>query len=322
MNKETNQEATPTPSTSEQLEAQWKHIGLKYSKLFSRGFIGKGVTMANVVNVREADTILEVACGDGSISAELCLMKKEGAKLICSDLSGLMCQIAYLKLSELLELKSQPGGLFQLQDKLSKKAIGTCKQEEDFEKGQKKEIPGLNAEVIQANAEDLSVIQSSSVDVYFASLCLSLVEDPQKMLSEAYRVLKPSGRAIFSIAGSKELAYIHKEMPKLYKEYGVEIPPKRDAFYMNDREKTIGILEEAGFQNVLAWRQFLPFLFTTEEKVDYLVGEYFYGPFKKACPEKVDEMVEKYSKALKGVLKEKHQPLGFEALILMGEKKA
>ena len=176
--------------------------------------------------------------------------------------------------------------------------------------------------MIQGNAEDISVVKDASIDLYFSSLCLPLVEFPEKMLSEAYRVLKASGRAIFSVTGRREPSYLMTERLTILEEFGVKIPPKRDAFHLNDKEKTISLFEEAGFVNVIAWDQFNPFLHTTDTEVDELIGGgLFRDMFAMACPEKKDELTQVFADRMKAVLRDKKTPLGFDVMIILAERK-
>jgi ubiquinone/menaquinone biosynthesis C-methylase UbiE len=54
------------------------------------------------------------------------------------------------------------------------------------------------------NCENLLGILDESQDVYFASSVLHIVENPEKMISEAYRILKKGGKAGFSVWGDPE----------------------------------------------------------------------------------------------------------------------
>ena len=314
------QNVQPVVSTSGQIKSKWDRISDSYSKFVSRGFLAKGIGMANMVRIHEADTILEVGCGDGSISSEICLMKKEGAKLICADLSTAMCKKAHSRLQGLSELAAEPFGLCQIQDKLAARVADAIKTAPDYKEGDRRAVEALNAEVIQANNEDLSAIESSSVDVYFSSLSLMIVENTEKMLKEAIRVLKPSGRAIFSVWGEKTHSYVFTEQPKILKKYGVVPPPSRSMFHLNDREKTIAMLEAEGFKNVITWNQFTPWLITSETQVKELVDEFFANRFATTSPENGEQITKDFTEYLNLLLREKKRPIGFDVLIIMAEK--
>lgn len=57
---------------------------------------------------------------------------------------------------------------------------------------------------LQANSEDLQYFPSCTFDVYLASMSLMLVDHPELMIKESYRVLKPKGKAGFTIWGRKD----------------------------------------------------------------------------------------------------------------------
>ena len=41
-------------------------------------------------------------------------------------------------------------------------------------------------------------------DAYVSNLCLMLIDDPNKQITEAYRVLKPGSKACFTVWGRRE----------------------------------------------------------------------------------------------------------------------
>lgn len=60
-----------------------------------------------------------------------------------------------------------------------------------------------NVDVAEANAEDLNMIADESVDRYYANYVLHLTPDPDKMLREAYRVLKKGATRLTGLANVK-----------------------------------------------------------------------------------------------------------------------
>ena len=318
--QEQQQEAKPVVPTTAQIKAKWDMMSDGYEKVLSHGFVGKAIGMANMVRIQEANTILEVGCGDGSLTSEICLRKKKGAKLICADLSTVMCKKAYCRLQGLAELAAEPFGLFQVQEKLTKKLAESLKTTPDYKDGESRQIEALNAEVIQANIENLSTIESSSVDVYFAALTLMIVENTDKMLKEAFRVLKPSGRAIFSVWGETTHSYVFTSQGALLKKYGVSAPPTRSYFHLNDREKTIALLEAEGFKNVITWNQFTPWRTTSQAHVTEAVDGIFAKRYASLSPEHSEELTKDLNEFLNSVLREKKRPIGLDFLIIHAEK--
>lgn len=94
-------------------------------------------------------------------------------------------------------------------------------------------------EIERANSENLDSLETETADVYLSNLCLHLVENPQNMINEAYRVLKKGGNASFSVFGDKQNSLYFslfdtfiEQQNKLNKE-----PTKnfRSKFYLSDR---------------------------------------------------------------------------------------
>jgi SAM-dependent methyltransferase len=56
-------------------------------------------------------------------------------------------------------------------------------------------------EIHQGSSESLKPIQNSSADIYLSNFVLNLVENPENMIREAYRVLKPHGELALSVLG-------------------------------------------------------------------------------------------------------------------------
>merc|ERR1719495_511698 len=77
----------------------------------------------------------------------------------------------------------------------------------------KKRLPEFNFAV--GNAEKLT-FKDGEFDAYLSSLCLQIVENPAKMMQEAYRVLKPGGVAAFSIWGPEEMSSFWNSLDAAY----------------------------------------------------------------------------------------------------------
>ena len=78
------------------------------------------------------------------------------------------------------------------------------------------------------------------------------------MLSEAYRVLESGGKAIFSVWGDKEGSELFTVRGEAIEEEALDLPKVRSNFHLNNKEKSMKMLEESGFVNVKSWQIFVP----------------------------------------------------------------
>lgn len=84
----------------------------------------------------------------------------------------------------------------------------------------------------ESNAEDLSLIEDSSIDLYTISFGIRNCTNREKVLKEAFRVLKKGGRFMC-------MEFSHVNLPvfsHIYDWYSVNIIPNLGNFIMNDKE--------------------------------------------------------------------------------------
>lgn len=112
----------------------------------------------------------------------------------------------------------------------------------------------LNTTVLEGNNETVSSLVGEEVaDKYIANLSLHLVNDPDAMLRESFRVLKKGGKAAFSVMGEKDQTCFFVMSERVNKNYGIKASTERPAWHLNDREALIKRVESAGFNDVVAW---------------------------------------------------------------------
>lgn len=169
-------------------------------------------------------TLLDVGAGDGLIAFGALERLGENGRVILSDISGVLLD----RCRELAE---------------EMKASERC-------------------QFVRASADDLSGIESSSVDVVTTRSVLIYVEDKRRAFEEFYRVLKPGGRlSIFEPINR----FRYPEPPHVFMGYDVtpvsdlarkvravyeSIQPDTDPMLDFDERNLFDLAEDAGFEEV------------------------------------------------------------------------
>jgi ubiquinone/menaquinone biosynthesis C-methylase UbiE len=145
-------------------------------------------------------------------------------------------------------------------------AIEACDLSEDMLAIFRERAVPACANVRCCNAEELPY-EDASVDRYVSSLTLMTVELPDRMLSEAYRVLQDDGIAVFSVWGRQD-PINYCELPnQALKQVDENAQLSPMFFGLNDPAKLREMMEAAGFQDVRYFFHSTPFPFKTAEQV-------------------------------------------------------
>ena len=143
---------------------------------------------------------------------------------------------------------------------------------------------------VVANNEKLP-FPDAYFDCYMANLSLMIVNDFNKQISEAYRVLEEGGCAGFTVWGRKEHTEFFTFFPEILERNGVTLPEESHTnFHLNDKDKLEASLVKAGFKH--------PKLFYAPNNKPYYDAEKLYGinmgrPTTKAIIEGLgDEQIE------------------------------
>lgn len=301
----------------EAIQKKWNGFSKSYSSNVARNFVFKGVMMMKLLDIQNAKNIVEVGCGEGRISAEICLRKAKDARFIAVDISQEMCKITSARLQGFAKLASEPYGLLNFESKLEVLEI------EEGEFSGNVEIPEMNTTIYKGSNENLKEIAPDGLtDIYLASLSLHIVTHPENMISEAFRVLKPGGKAIMSVWGQKEGSTQFTTIGKILGAEGIQLPKVRDSWHLNDKDSTIKLFANAGFKNILGWNQFIPFKPATEEDLENQTLGMLRGLFS-AFPDlliRVEELSKKITSEYLRILTEEKSPYGFYALVIQAEK--
>jgi ubiquinone/menaquinone biosynthesis C-methylase UbiE len=122
-----------------------------------------------------------------------------------------------------------------------------------------------------ANNEDLP-FQNNSYDRYIANLSLHIVENPIKMIEEAFRVLQPGGVALFSSVGKPRREDFRSFINQALITAGA--PAKRSInLAISDDESLMKILKDAGFSRVLTFYSNACIPATTVDEVVEILGK-------------------------------------------------
>jgi ubiquinone/menaquinone biosynthesis C-methylase UbiE len=131
-----------------------------------------------------------------------------------------------------------------------------CDLSDAFLELAKKKMEGKEVEFMEANAENLP-FEDASFDRYAANFVLHLVTDPDRMLREARRVLRPGGLAAFSVWGRAENSPQFTVLSQVAAELGIQSGDKtRSNFHLGvnlDKVKQMAL--QAGFSKAFTWYQ-------------------------------------------------------------------
>jgi SAM-dependent methyltransferase len=159
------------------------------------------------------DTVLELGAGPGDTGFAAAALVGEAGRLISSDFSP-----------EMVEVARRRGGELGLEN--------------------------VDYRVIDAERIDLD---SASVDGVLCQSSYMLVADPAAALSETRRVLRPGGRLAMSVWGAPDLNPWASIGGRILVERGLLPSPEPGApgpFSMASEERTRALLEDAGFTEV------------------------------------------------------------------------
>jgi ubiquinone/menaquinone biosynthesis C-methylase UbiE len=159
-------------------------------------------------DVKPGESILDIAAGTGLITFRLAELLGTKGKILATDISDEMVKIG----KELTQSKGIP-----------------------------------NVEFERMDAENL-LIEEPSFDLITCALGIMYFPDPDVSLAEMYRVLKPGGRAVVAIWGSRKKCGWASIFPIVDSRVSSDVCPM--FFNLGEKDVIKYPFEKAGFQNI------------------------------------------------------------------------
>jgi len=169
--------------------------------------------LVDALAVQPGETLLELSAGPGEVGFGVARRLGPQGRLICSDFSPEMVEVARRRGAEL-------------------------------------RLENVDYRVIDAEHIDLD---ADSVDAVLCRFGYMLMADPAAALAETRRVLRPGGRVALAVWGAPERNPWFSIAAALFQERGHLPPPEPDGpgpFIMASEKRTATLLRRAGFESV------------------------------------------------------------------------
>ena len=185
-----------------------------------RAYIETSTTAVREWMLRElapqpGQTLLELACGAGDTGFDAAVLTGAGGRLISSDISPVMLDVARRR-------------------------------------GAERGVTGVDYRLLDLERIELG---DDTVDGVLCRFAYMLVADPVAGLAETRRVLRPGGRVVLAVWGAPERNPFFTVLGMALVRAGHVPPPDPSApgpFSLGDPERLRGLLEGAGFSHVRA----------------------------------------------------------------------
>jgi ubiquinone/menaquinone biosynthesis C-methylase UbiE len=259
------------PSTQE-LKLFWNTFQKDYTKIIEPNMQSLFVLLFNSSNIlnpfnnknqnqnKNKKIILEPACGGGAGLEYMCneLHKRNiEADIYGTDISNNMLDYTFNRLKNTDYINID----FIDKDYNNKKICNNAK---------------INLYLKEADNENMP-FEENKFDMIIANLSLHLVSNPDKMLKECKRLLKPQADsfAYFSIWGRHEYSLPYTVIANNLKKANIELPNERSNFHLSKHEKLRDLFERNGIKKFKIQTTFIPYNFTKGEDFLFMLKNGF-----------------------------------------------
>ena len=277
---------------NDELKSYWNQFSKLYGDFLEFYNLPLGVQIWHMLYKPRFVTFVEAGCGSGHFLNYLIKDISFGCSIFASDLS----------------------------DKMLTKAT---ERNQDIIREKKKK---MQIEVFYQNCpnEKLKGLTSAGVDVYVSNLTLHLVNEPEKMLKEAKRVLRIGGRIGLSVLGDynkctsiKEITEIIRKHQPEGKKWGSSAKEKPFQF---TRESLIELVQSVGFKVEFCWESWVPHPLYSNDQYD--INTKLPGNLKKirTYDEETQQKIMDEYHEMAAKRREEYTPMGIEGIMLVGTK--
>lgn len=203
-------------SANEKKRAVWNRITDAYILNIEELAAGPGRALASCLGLKNASSVLDMGCGSGLLTLDI----------------------------------------LRMIDRPDAQVIAADFAENMAEKTAGRFAGAANVSVRQGDAMDLSWLSDASLDRYLANLLIMIVPEPDMALREAARVLKPGGKAGFSVWGRRGESPMFTLLVDVCNELGFHKMTYSSLFNLGENE--IALRQRvlaAGFSQVIMWHQ-------------------------------------------------------------------
>ncbi len=266
-------------SSTSELKIFWNNFQKDYMNHMEPNVLNLFMMLFNSSNIFKINeitsgrkTILEAACGAGAGLEYLCwqLNQKEiEADVYGTDLSPNMLEATYNRMKKLNYIN------LDYLDTQMEKTKNSAK---------------INLFLKEADNENLP-FEENRFDLIISSLSLHLVADPEKMLFEVKRILKPEAFAYFSIWGRPENCLPFTVIPNNLKKANIVLPNNRSNFHLSKEETLKELFNKAGISKYKISTTFVPFNFIDAKDFLFMMNGPSFSEMLKNCSDKEKENI-------------------------------
>jgi len=165
--------------------------------------------------------------------------------------------------------------------------------------------------------------EDASFTHYISNLSLHIVPDPAKMLSEAFRVLKPEGQLAVSVIGEGTTFIKLTGLANVLASRTPPDPEMRTYTHLADKSKALGLVREAGFEQILHFSETHHFpLKTPSEAADWICTVPAVAALQTSDPEHFSEVRAGVLQEIEALMVGDSKPIEFRSDIYVAKKPA